>query len=111
MNISDEQIRGKAIIGSDGRVVGHVVSINIDGADLRVETLQVRLRKEIAHELGAHGTLLHGSRIELPASMIQSVGDTIVLSTTVGDLQPLVGQGADQEERPSADQPSARASA
>ena len=68
----------------------------------RVEALNIKLVKDIADKIGAPRSVLHAGALEIPIRIVQSVGDSIVLSVPVGDLRKVLpGEG----ERAPAHQP------
>src|SRR5687767_1024075 len=94
MRLSDENLRGRTVIASDGLAIGEVALLFLDSDAWRVESLQVRLRKDVATRLGADRSLFHAGALEIPIGMIQSVGDAVVLSVAVDELrQVLPGAG------------------
>lgn len=97
MRLSDENLRGRTVIGADGHAVGEVSALFLDSETLRVEALQVRLRKDVADQLGAARGLFHAGTLEIPTRLVQSVGDAVVLSVPVDALRqalPASGQPA-----------------
>jgi sporulation protein YlmC with PRC-barrel domain len=59
-----------------------------------VESLRVKLRKDIADQLGASRTMFHAGTVEIPIRLVQSVGDAVVLSVPVGGLREVLpGEG------------------
>jgi sporulation protein YlmC with PRC-barrel domain len=86
MRLSDDSLRGRAVISADGHVIGSVTSLYLDDAEWRVESIVVELRKDIAARIGAGRRLFHRASIELPVALIQSVGDAVVLAANVDDL-------------------------
>lgn len=89
MRFVDEDLRGRTVIGADGRAVGEISALIVDSEAWRVVAARVALRKDVADELGASRTLFHAGTIEIPARFIQSAGDAIVLSVAVGGLQEM----------------------
>jgi sporulation protein YlmC with PRC-barrel domain len=87
MRLSDDNLRGRTIIAADGQVVGHVTALFLDSDTWRVESLQVQLGKDIADQLGAERSMFHAGTLEVPTRMVQSVGDTVVLSVPVDELR------------------------
>ena len=51
MRLSDENIHGRTVIAAGGQVVGEVAALFLDSEVWRVESIQVKLRKEIADQL------------------------------------------------------------
>jgi sporulation protein YlmC with PRC-barrel domain len=95
IRLSDETLRGRTVIASDGVAVGEVTALFLDVSAHRVEALQVKLRKEVADRLGAARGMFHAGVLEIPIAMVQSVGDAVVLTVAVDDLRqilPLVSQ-------------------
>jgi sporulation protein YlmC with PRC-barrel domain len=90
MRLSDESIRGKPVVGSDGQVIGEVAALFLDSDECRVESLQVKLRRETADRIGASRTIFHAGTIEIPVGNVQSVGDAVVLAVAVDDLRQLL---------------------
>jgi len=82
------------VIAADGQAIGEVAALFLDSDAWRVESLQIKLRKEVADQLGATRGMFHAGTLELPVSMVQSVGDAIVLSVPALELrQVLPGAG------------------
>lgn len=94
MRVSDDNLRGRTVIGSDGLAIGEVTAAFIDTAAWRVESIRVTLRKDIADRLGAERTMFHAGSIEIPVAMVQSVGDAVVLGAAVDDLRQVLPSGA-----------------
>ena len=80
MQISDESLRGRTVVAADGQVTGEVVALFIDTSTWTIASLKIKLSKSAAEQLGASQSLLRAATIELPVRLIQSVGDTILLS-------------------------------
>ena len=80
MRLSDENLRGRTVIAADGQALGEVAAIFLDSEAWRVESLKVKLRNDVADQLGASRNIFHGGTLEIPIRMVQSIGDAIVLS-------------------------------
>jgi len=94
MRLSDENLRGRTVIAADGQAIGEVAALFLDSDAWRVESLQIKLRKDVADQLGASRGMFHAGTLELPVGMVQSVGDAIVLSVPAAELrQVLPGSG------------------
>ncbi len=94
MRLSDDNLHGRTVIASDGLAIGEIAVLFIDSDAWRVESLQVKLRKDVADRLGADRSMFHAGALEVPTSMIQSVGDAVVLSVAIDELrQVLPGAG------------------
>lgn len=87
MRLSDENLRGRTIIAADGQVVGEVTALFLESDTWRVESLQAKLGKDIADQIGADRSIFHSGMLEIPVRIVQSVGDTVVLSVPVNGLR------------------------
>ena len=90
MRLSDEKLHGRTIIAADGQVVGELSALFLDCDSWQVESLQVKLGKAIADQLGASRSMFHAGELEIPVRMVQSVGDTVVLSVPVDELREVL---------------------
>lgn len=90
MRLSDENLRGRTVIAADGLAVGEIGALFLDSEAWRVESLQVKLRSDIADRLGADRSMFHAGAIEIPIGMVQSVGDAVVLAVAVDDLRQVL---------------------
>lgn len=87
MRLSAENLNGRTVIAADGQAVGSIKSIFLDAADWRVESISIELRKDVADRIGASRSVFHAGLIELPVTLIQSVGDAVVLTAPVDALR------------------------
>jgi len=90
MRLSDANLRGRTVIGADGQAVGEVAALFLDSEAWAIQSLQVKLRKEIADRLGASRSVFHAGTVEIPIRLIQSVGDAVVLSVAVDGLRQVL---------------------
>lgn len=94
MRLSDENLRGRTVITADGQAIGEIAAIFLDSDAWRVESLEVKLRNDVADQLGATRGMFHAGTLEMPIRMVQSVGDAVVLSVAAQELrQVLPGVG------------------
>jgi sporulation protein YlmC with PRC-barrel domain len=96
MTFSDDSLRGRAVISADGLAIGEVTVLFINSQEWRVEALEIKLGKEVADRLGADRSFMHAGALEIPTSMIQSVGDSIVLSVGIDELRKDFPGGASE---------------
>ena len=101
MQISDEHFRGRTVIAADGQAVGEVAALFIDTSTWTIVSLAIKLSKTAAEQLGAARSLLHAATIELPVRIVQSVGDTVLLSVPTMGLRQTLPEAADQHEEKS----------
>ncbi len=94
MRLSDENLRGRTVIAADGQAIGEIAAIFLDSEAWRVESLEIKLRNDVADQLGATRGMFHSGTLEMPVRMVQSVGDAVVLSVAAHELrQVLPGLG------------------
>jgi sporulation protein YlmC with PRC-barrel domain len=90
MRLSDENLRGRTVIAADGQAIGELAAIFLDSETWRVESLQVKLRNDVADQLGAARGMFHAGTLEVPIRMVQSVGDAIILSVAAHELRQVL---------------------
>lgn len=90
MRVSDEDLRDMAVIAADGHVLGEVSALFLDVSTWAIVSLRVKLRREAAERLGASHSVFRAGTVDIPIQMVQSVGDTVVLSTAADELRALV---------------------
>jgi sporulation protein YlmC with PRC-barrel domain len=90
MRLSDENLRGRTVIGADGQTIGEIAALFLDSDAWRVESLQIKLHKEVADQLSAARGMFHAGTLELPVRMVPSVGDAIVLSVPALELRQVL---------------------
>jgi sporulation protein YlmC with PRC-barrel domain len=95
MRLSDETLRGRTVIASDGLAVGQVAALFLDSDGWTVESLLVSLRREVADRLGVSRNVFRSGTLEIPTAMVQSVGDAVVLTVGVDALRGGVSAGAE----------------
>nr|WP_239014560.1 PRC-barrel domain containing protein [Archangium violaceum] len=66
------------------------MALFLDSETWRVESLQVKLDRVIADQIGASRSIFHAGILEVPARLVQSVGDTVVLSVVVDALRQVL---------------------
>ncbi len=96
MRISDDNLHGRTVISSDGIAVGEITALSIESGTWNVASLQVKLRKDVADRLGADRSMFRAGATEIPTTMVQSLGDAIILSVAVDELRRVL-RGASNE--------------
>ena len=97
MRFLDEKLVGRVIIGADGKVIGEVAGFFLDGDTWHVDALQVKLDRAVAEQIGARHPLFRSALIEIPTRLVQSAGDTIVLSVVVDGLRQVLSPEDEQQ--------------
>ncbi len=77
-------------------MVGEAATVCIDTQSWRVESVRVKLRKEVADQVGAERSLFQAGFVEIPVSKIQSVGDALLLSVSVSGLHEALPPRSDR---------------
>jgi sporulation protein YlmC with PRC-barrel domain len=90
MRLSDENLRGRTVIAADGQAIGEIAALFLDSEAWRIQSLNVKLRKEVADQLGATRGMFHAATLELPVGMVQSVGDAVILSVATDELRQVL---------------------
>ena len=90
MRLSDENLRGRTVIAADGQAIGEIAALFLDSDAWRIESLNIKLRKEVADQLGATRGMFQAATLELPVGMVQSVGDAVVLSVAADELRQVL---------------------
>lgn len=85
------------MISADGQAIGEVAALFIDTATWMISALQVKLSKAAAEQLGVTRGLLRAATLELSVSMVQSVGDAVLLSVPTLELRKTLPQAADRQ--------------
>jgi sporulation protein YlmC with PRC-barrel domain len=98
MQVSDEQLRGRKVVAADGQVIGEVGALYIDTATWTIGTLQIKLSKPAAGQLGAAHSLLRAATIDIPVRTVQSVGDAVLLAVPTLELRQIHAEAGDGHE-------------
>lgn len=97
MRLSDQTLRGRTVIASDGLAIGQVAALFLNSDGWTIESLLLTLRREVADRLGVSHNVFRPATLEIPVTMVQSVGDAVVLSIGVDDLRAARGAPAPAE--------------
>jgi sporulation protein YlmC with PRC-barrel domain len=89
MRITEDTLHGRVVLTSDGLAIGEVNKLFLQGAQFAIDTVEVKLRKEFAERLEVTRTMFHPATIEIPARLVQSVGDAVLLAVPFGELLAL----------------------
>jgi sporulation protein YlmC with PRC-barrel domain len=98
MKMSDETLRGRTVFASDGTAVGDISLLFIDSETWQVESVRVRLHKDVADRIGAERTAFRAGHVEIPASMLQSAADAVLLSVGLDELRQTLPEPAETPE-------------
>jgi sporulation protein YlmC with PRC-barrel domain len=98
MDITDAELRDRTVIGADGNAIGQVAAIIVAAESWSVKALRIKLRAEVAEQIGAAHSLFRASTFDVPIDHVQSVGDAVVLTVSSGDLRRTDGGGQAQSQ-------------
>lgn len=83
-----DNLRGRSVIDSSGRVVGEVEDLVIETDGWQVAALRLRLKREVANSLGVRSGAFRSAVLDVPSDSVQSSTDTVVLRHDLKDLLP-----------------------
>ena len=86
-NVKMDQLLGKVVISKDGRKLGTIGGLGIDSDSWHVNTLSVRLEREMSKELGHERKVFGFQTVDLSTQRVAAVGDTVVLNATIAELE------------------------
>jgi sporulation protein YlmC with PRC-barrel domain len=78
------------VIAADGQAVGEVDALFMDTDGWQVESLKVKVRKEVADRLGAAHSVFHAGSVEIPIRVVQSTSDAVILTLGVDELRQVL---------------------
>jgi sporulation protein YlmC with PRC-barrel domain len=92
-----DHLRGRTVLDAGGQVVGTLDELIVDTETLELAGIRLRLKREVAREIGASAGLFHGAMLELPMEMVSAAGDAVILSVPLARLHELA---AGSDKRP-----------
>ncbi len=87
MLVSAESFRNRPIVGSDGLQLGEVIRIFLDSDDLRVVSVEARVRNDVADQLGVSRSIFRAGTLEIPVEFLKATADNVVLTLSLGELR------------------------
>ncbi|MBA3502818.1 MAG: PRC-barrel domain containing protein [Myxococcota bacterium] len=87
MRITDDNMHGRVVLSSDGLAIGEVEKLYFHGGQFAIDSLEIKVRKEIAEKLGLKHSTFHPATMEIPVGFVQSVGDVVILTAKLEELQ------------------------
>jgi sporulation protein YlmC with PRC-barrel domain len=95
MEITDIELHDRTVIGADGNALGQVAAIIVDPDSWSVKALRIKLRGNVAEQVGVSHSLFRASTVDVPVERVQSVGDALVLTVSASALRSDAGATAD----------------
>ena len=87
MRITDDNLHGRVVLTADGLAIGEVNKLFFHGAQFAIDALEIKVRKEIAEKLSLKHSTFHPATMEIPVGFVQSVGDAVLLTAKLEELQ------------------------
>lgn len=94
MRVSIDELRHTTVVDSAGMAIGEVDGFSLDSQSRQLETLRVKLKRELAEQAGTRSSLFHKALIEVPMQLVQSIGDAVLLQVRFEELMRAADQGA-----------------
>jgi sporulation protein YlmC with PRC-barrel domain len=94
MQISLEELPGRVVLDSAGRLLGKITSLQIDTESWAVQSLRLRLRRRVAHDVGARWSLFHLPTMDVPTGLVLAASDAVILRAGLEELGSLVNEQA-----------------
>lgn len=91
MEITDIELHDRTVIGADGNAIGQVAALILDPNSWSVKSVRIKLRGNVADQVGVGHSLFRASTVEVPVGQVQSVGDALVLTVSASALGPAAG--------------------
>jgi sporulation protein YlmC with PRC-barrel domain len=87
MEITDIELRDRTVIGADGNAIGQVAALIVDPDGWSVKSVRIKLRRNVADQVGVGHSVFHASTVDVPVRQVQSVGDALVLTVSAAGLR------------------------
>jgi sporulation protein YlmC with PRC-barrel domain len=101
MKLSYDEVKGRTVIDATGAAIGEVDGLYIEqavaGDHICVGGMRVKLRARVADDVGVERGTFRSAVVDVPASMLQAIGDAVLLNVKLDALlqpQPPVEQPA-----------------
>ncbi len=89
MEISIDRIVGRKVLDITGRVLGRVGHLLVDTESWAISSLQLRLRRRAALDMGVRWSFFRVPTLEVPTGLVMAASDAVILRAELADLQPL----------------------
>ena len=87
--IKFSELSGKDVISQDGREIGQVSDIALDSSSWRIDTLVVKLERDLLESFHMKKPLIGTQTIQIPTSHVSGVGDKVILHKKLEELTAL----------------------
>ena len=90
MKLSYDEVKGRTVIDATGAAIGEVEGLFIEqaaaGERVCIGGMRVKLRGHVADDVGVRHGAFHPAVIDVPASMLQAIGDAVLLNVKLDSL-------------------------
>ncbi len=97
--MNTDKLTGTTVITRDGRQLGTVTTIELDEATWRVTALGVRLDRNVCEDFGIHRRIFGQYTVNISTDHVVAASDTIVLDTTLAELEQKKDEVSGKRER------------
>jgi sporulation protein YlmC with PRC-barrel domain len=84
-----DELPGRSVLDSTGRVIGRVDRVMIDLESWAVESLRVRLRREACADLGLEWSPFRPAALDVPTGLVLAARDAVILRAALDELASL----------------------
>lgn len=95
--IKFSELEGKGVLTQDGREIGEVSDCVIDHEGWSIETLVVKLERDLLEEFHMKRPMFGTQTVQLPTSYVSGVGDRVVLHKKLEELTAIVREKVEAE--------------
>lgn len=103
--IKFSELSGKDVISQDGRELGEVSDVTLDAAGWRIDTLVVKLERDLLEAFHMKRPMFGTQTIQIPTSHVSGVGDKVILHKTLQELTALAREEVRRESQQAAPPP------
>jgi sporulation protein YlmC with PRC-barrel domain len=89
MELPVDGIKGRKVLDITGRVLGRVGQLFVDTESWAIGTLQLRLRRQTAKDLGVKWSFFRVPTLDVPTGLVMAARDAVILRAALEELQPL----------------------
>lgn len=90
MKLSYDEVKGRPVIDATGAVIGEVDGLYLEqavaGERVCIGGMQVKLRSRVANDVGVEHRTFRSAVVDVPSTMVQAIGDTVLLNVKVDAL-------------------------
>ena len=97
---STAQLKGMTVLEAGGQVVGTLDELLVDMDSWTVAAIRLRVKREIAREIGAPGSIFQSALLEIPIEMVAAARDAVILSVPLATLRELARQKPPAPDNP-----------